>query len=155
MKALYNAPQAATSIPDDFEVPFGKARVRRPGKDLTLVTYGNTLIHSLEAAETLAAEGIDVEVIDLRSLVPLDKESILNSVKKTNKVLVVHEDKVFAGFGSEVTSMIMEEAFEYLDAPVKRIGSPYTPVGFNRILEKAILPNTGKIVAAAKELIAY
>lgn len=154
-KALYNAPQAATSIPDDFEVPFGKARVRRPGKDLTLVTYGNTLIHSLEAAETLAAEGIDVEVIDLRSLVPLDKESILNSVKKTNKVLVVHEDKVFAGFGSEVTSMIMEEAFEYLDAPVKRIGSPYTPVGFNRILEKAILPNTGKIVAAAKELIAY
>lgn len=154
-KALYNAPQAAASIPDDFEVPFGKARIRRPGKDLTLITYGNTLIHSLEAADKLASDGIDVEVIDLRSLIPLDKEAILQSVKKTSKVLVVHEDKVFAGFGSEVASLIMEEAFEYLDAPVKRVGSPYTPVGFNRILEKAILPNTDKIVAAAKELIAY
>lgn len=154
-KALYNAPQASASVPDDFEVPFGKARIRRPGKDLTLITYGNTLIHSLDAANALEEEGIDVEVIDLRSIVPLDKETILESVKKTNKVLVVHEDKVFAGFGSEVTSTIMEEAFEYLDAPVKRVGSPYTPVGFNRILEKAILPNTEKIIAAAKELIEY
>ncbi|RKD90070.1 alpha-ketoacid dehydrogenase subunit alpha/beta [Mangrovibacterium diazotrophicum] len=154
-KALYNAPQAAASIPDDFEVPFGKARVRREGKDVTLVTYGNTLIHSLDAAKALEEEGIDVEVIDLRSIVPLDKETILESIKKTSKVMVVHEDKVFAGFGSEVTSMIMEEAFEDLDAPVKRVGSPYTPVGFNRILEKAILPNTERIVAAAKELMAY
>lgn len=154
-KALYNSPQAAASVPDDFEVPFGKARVRREGKDLTLITYGNTLIHSLESAQELEKEGIDVEVIDLRSLVPLDKVTIVNSLKKTNKVLVVHEDKVFAGFGSEITSIIMEEAFEYLDAPVKRVGSTYTPVGFNRILEKAILPNTEKIIAAAKELIAY
>ncbi len=154
-KALYNAPQAAASVPDDFEVPFGKARIRRPGKDLTLITYGNTLIHSLDAASALAEEGIDVEVIDLRSIVPLDKETILESIRKTNKVMVVHEDKVFAGFGSEVTSTIMEEAFEYLDAPVKRVGSPYMPVGFNRILEKAILPNTEKIIAAAKELIEY
>ncbi|PTN09327.1 thiamine pyrophosphate-dependent enzyme [Mangrovibacterium marinum] len=154
-KALYNAPQAASAVPDDFEVPFGKARIRRPGKDLTLITYGNTLIHSLDAAKELENDGIDVEVIDLRSIVPLDKDTILESVMKTSKVLVVHEDKVFAGFGSEVASTIMEEAFEYLDAPVKRIGSPYTPVGFNRILEKAILPNTEKIVAAAKELIEY
>ncbi len=154
-KALYNAPQAAAVVPDDFEVPFGKARIRREGKDITLVTYGNTLIHSLEAAELLAEEGIQIEVIDLRSLVPLDKQAILNSIQKTNKVMVVHEDKVFAGFGSEITSVIMEEAFEYLDGPVKRVGSTYTPVGFNRILEKAILPNTDKIVAAAKELLAY
>ena len=154
-KALYNAPQAAAVVPDDFEVPFGKARIRREGKDITLVTYGNTLIHSLEAAELLAEEGIQLEVIDLRSLIPLDKQAILNSIKKTNKVMVVHEDKVFAGFGSEITSIIMEEAFEYLDGPVKRVGSTYTPVGFNRILEKAILPNTDKIVAAAKELLAY
>ena len=154
-KALYNAPQAAASIPDDFEVPFGKARIRREGKDLTLITYGNTLIHSLDAAKALEEDGIDVEVIDLRSIIPLDKETILESVKKTNKVMVVHEDKVFAGFGSEVTSMIMEEAFENLDAPVKRVGSPFTPVGFNRILEKAILPNTEKIISAAKELMAY
>lgn len=154
-KALYNSPQAAAAIPDDFEVPFGKARIRKEGKDITLITYGNTLIHSLEAAEKLKEEGIDVEVIDLRSLVPLDKETILNSIKKTNKAMVVHEDKVFAGFGSEITSTIMEEAFEYLDGPVKRVGSPYTPVGFNRILEKAILPNTDKIITAAKELIKY
>ncbi len=154
-KALYNAPQAAATVPEDFEVPFGKARVRREGADLTLVTYGNTLIHSLEAAETLAKEGIEVEVIDLRSLIPLDKESIIESIKKTSKLLIVHEDKVFAGFGSEISSMVMEEAFELLDAPVKRVGSPYTPVGFNRILEKAILPNSEKIIAAAKELVAY
>jgi 2-oxoisovalerate dehydrogenase E1 component len=154
-KALYNAPQAATPIPDDFEVPFGKARIRREGKDLTLITYGNTLIHSLDAAKKLAEEGIEVEVIDLRSLIPLDKETILESIKKTSKAMVVHEDKVFAGFGSEVTSIIMEEAFEYLDGPVKRVGSPYTPVGFSRILEKAILPNTDKIVDAAKELLKY
>ncbi len=154
-KALYNAPQAATPVPDDFEVPFGKARIRREGKDLTLITYGNTLIHSLDAAKKLAEEGIEVEVIDLRSLIPLDKETILESIKKTNKAMVVHEDKVFAGFGSEVTSIIMEEAFEYLDGPVKRVGSPYTPVGFSRILEKAILPNTDKIIEAAKELLKY
>jgi 2-oxoisovalerate dehydrogenase E1 component len=154
-KALYNSPQASASIPDDFEIPFGKARIRKTGKDITLITYGNTLIHSLDAAEKLMKEGIDVEVIDLRSLIPLDKETILNSVKKTNKAMVVHEDKVFAGFGSEVTSIIMEEAFEYLDGPVKRVGSTFTPVGFNRIFEKAILPNTDKIINAAKELIKY
>ena len=154
-KALYSAPQAASVIPDDFEVPFGKARIRRSGKELTIVTYGNTLIHSLTAAETLAKEGIEIEVIDIRSIVPLDKETILESVKKTSKVMVVHEDKVFAGFGGEIASMIMEEAFEYLDAPVKRVGSPYTPVGFSRILEGAILPNAEKIMSAARELIAY
>lgn len=154
-KALYNSPQAAASYPDDFEIPFGKARIRRTGSDLTILTYGNTLIHCLEAADLLQAEGIDAEVIDLRSLIPLDKEAILNSAKKTNKVLIVHEDKVFAGFGGELSSIIMEEAFEYLDAPVKRIGSTFTPVGFNRILEKAILPDTGKIVLAVKEMIKY
>jgi 2-oxoisovalerate dehydrogenase E1 component len=154
-KALYNSTLASASIPDDFEVPFGKARIRREGSDVTLITYGNTLIYSLEAAEILNKEGVQTEVIDLRSLIPLDKETILKSVKKTNKVIVVHEDKVFAGFGSEIASLIMEEAFEYLDAPVKRIGSTYTPVGFNRILEKAILPNTQKIVNAILELVAY
>jgi 2-oxoisovalerate dehydrogenase E1 component len=154
-KALYNSPLAATPIPDDFEVPFGKARIRRTGKDLTIVTYGNTVLQCLEAAEILSKDSIDIEVIDLRSLVPLDKETILNSLKKTNRALIVHEDKVFAGFGSEISSMIMEEAFEYLDAPVKRVGSTYTPVGFNRILEKAILPNTEKIRIAIKELLDY
>ena len=96
-----------------------------------------------------------VEVIDLRSLIPLDKETVLKSVEKTNKVLVVHEDKVFSGFGAEISAMITEEAFEKLDAPVKRVGSTFTPVGFNRILERAILPNNDKIYAAAKDLLDY
>ena len=94
-------------------------------------------------------------MIDIRSLIPLDEEAILTSVKKPSRALVVHEDKVFAGFGGEITAMITEKAFEFLDAPVKRVGSTFTPVGFNRILEKAILPNTEKIAAAAKELLDY
>ncbi len=155
-KALYNAPKAATPIPDDFEVPFGKARIRRQGDDLTIITYGNTTHMCLEVAEHLnQEEGVNIEVIDLRSLLPLDTETILNSVKKTSKVLIVHEDKVFAGFGGEVAAQIAADAFEYLDAPVKRVGSEFTPVGFNRTLEAAVLPNNKKILDAVKELLAY
>jgi 2-oxoisovalerate dehydrogenase E1 component len=155
-KALYNAPVAATPIPDDFEVPFGKARVRKEGKDISIITYGNTTHMSIEAAERMAKEnGASVEVVDIRSLIPLDKETILNSVKKTGKVMVVHEDKTFAGFGGEIASLITDEAFEYLDGPVKRVGSTFTPVGFNRILEKAILPNADKIFDALKDLWEY
>jgi 2-oxoisovalerate dehydrogenase E1 component len=155
-KALYNAPKAATPIPDDFEVPFGKARIRRAGEDMTMVTYGNTTHMCLEAAAKIAEEdGASVEVIDIRSLIPLDKETILASVKKTGKVLVVHEDKVFSGFGAEIAAQITDEAFEYLDGPVKRVGSEFTPVGFNRILETAILPNTEKILEASRELLEY
>lgn len=154
-KALYNDPKAASTVPDDFEVPFGKARIRRNGDDLVLITYGNTTHMCLEAAEKLAGEGASVEVIDLRSLIPLDKETILNSVKRIGKVLVVHEDKVHSGFGAEITSVIMEEAFEYLDGPVKRVGSSFTPVGFHRSFERIILPNTEKIYQSAKEILAY
>jgi 2-oxoisovalerate dehydrogenase E1 component len=155
-KALYNSPKAATPIPGDFEVPFGKARIRREGKDMTMITYGNTVHMCLEAAEKMSSEkNVSIEVIDLRSLIPLDRKAILDSVSKTGKVLVVHEDKVFSGFGAEITAIITEEVFEYLDAPVKRIGSTFTPVGFNRILEAVILPDTKKILAAASELLAY
>lgn len=155
-KALYNSPKAATSVPDDFEVPFGKARIRREGKDLTIITYGNTTHHCLEAAEKLSKEGIaEVEVVDLRSLLPLDEETILASIKKTSRAMIVHEDKVFAGFGGEVAAMISNLGFEYLDAPIKRVGSTFTPVGFNRILEAAILPNTDKVIQAARELLEY
>jgi len=155
-KAMYNDPASETIVPDDFEVPFGKARIRRAGTDLTIITYGNTVHMCLQVAGQLEKElEISVEVIDIRSLLPLDEETILTSVKKTSRVLVVHEDKVFAGFGGEIVAMITDKAFEYLDAPVKRVGSTFTPVGFNRILEKAILPNTGKIAAAAKELLEY
>lgn len=155
-KALYNDPKAMAIVPDDFEVPFGKARIRREGKDLTIVTYGNTTHMCLEAADQIAKEsGKEAEVVDIRSLIPLDIESILNSIKKTNRVLVAHEDKVFSGFGGEISAMIMEECFEYLDAPVNRVGSVFTPVGFNRILETAILPNTAKIKKAALNVLEY
>jgi 2-oxoisovalerate dehydrogenase E1 component len=155
-KALYNDPLAETWVPEDFEVPFGKARIRRPGKDLTIITYGNTTHMSLAIAEQIATEtGKSVEVIDIRSLIPLDKETILESVRKTSRALVVHEDKVFGGFGGEIAAIITEEAFEHLDAPVKRVGSTFTPVGFNRILEKAILPDQERIKKAAMELLDY
>lgn len=155
-KALYNSPKAATVVPDDFEVPFGKARIRKEGSSLTIVTYGNTTHLSLEAAEQLEKEtGKTIEVVDIRSLIPLDIETILQSVKKTSKVLVVHEDKVFGGFGGEIAAAIANEGFQYLDAPVRRVGSTFTPVGFNRILEAAILPDVKRIYDAAKDLLAY
>ena len=154
-KALYNAKYAMTSVPEDFEVPFGKAKIRREGRDLSIITYGNTVHFSLEAAEALSKEGYEIEVLDLRSLNPLDYDAIVKTVSKTHRALVVHEDKVFAGFGGELVGVINERAFEYLDAPVKRVGSTFTPVGFNRILERAILPDMNKILTAARELLLY
>ena len=155
-KALYNSPKVATSIPDDFEVPFGKARIRREGSDLSIITYGNTTPLCVDLADQLEKDGIaNVEVLDLRSLSPLDKDAILATIKKTGKVLVVHEDKVFGGFGGEVAAMINDMAFEYLDGPVKRVGSTFTPVGFNRILEAAVLPDLERIKKAATELLNY
>ena len=155
-KALYNAVEAATPIPDDFEVPFGKARIRRQGDELSIITYGNTTHLCLKAAERLKKElNKEVEVMDLRSLIPLDKEAIFASVQKTNKVLIVHEDKVFSGFGAELAAMIGTEMFQYLDAPIQRVGSLFTPVGFHHNLEKAILPDEDRIYKAALDLLAY
>lgn len=154
-KTCYNAKYAMSSVPEDFEVPFGKARYRRRGKDLSIITYGNTVHFSLDAAEKLAEEGYEVEVLDLRSLSPLDEDAIYETVANTHRALVVHEDKVFGGFGGEIVAKINEIAFEQLDAPVKRLGSTYTPVGFNRILEAATLPNAKKIEEAARDLLKY
>jgi len=155
-KALYNSPRVAAPIPDDFEVPFGKARIRHEGTDLSLITYGNTTPMCVELAEKLNKEGIaSIEVLDLRSLSPLDTEAVLATAKKTGKVLVVHEDKVFGGFGGEVVSQINDLAFEHLDGPVRRVGSTFTPVGFNRILEAATLPNVQRIEEAALALLNY
>jgi len=155
-KALYNSVEAACVVPDDFEVPFGKARIRREGNDLTIITYGNTTHLCLKVAERLANENnVSCEVIDLRSLIPLDKETIFESVKKTSKVLIVHEDKVFSGFGAELAAMIGTELFQYLDAPIQRVGSVFTPVGFHPKLERAILPDTDRIYKSATELLAY
>ncbi|MCK9447386.1 MAG: thiamine pyrophosphate-dependent enzyme [Bacteroidales bacterium] len=155
-KALYNDPIAESIVPDDFEVPFGKARIRREGKHLSIITYGNTTHMAVKAAEQISKErGLEVEVVDIRSLIPLDKETILSSVKKTSRALIVHEDKVFGGFGGEIAGIIADEAFKYLDAPVRRVGSTFTPIGFNRILENAILPNTEKIYQAALETLEF
>ncbi len=154
-KALYQSPKAATVVPDDFEVPFGKGRIRRKGSDLTIITYGNTTHLSLDAAEMLEKDGFSVEVLDLRSLIPLDTDLIFESVKKTNKALIAHEDKVYGGFGGEISAIITEKLFEYLDGPVKRVGSTFTPIGFNPILERAILPDKEKIYNVAKELLMY
>jgi 2-oxoisovalerate dehydrogenase E1 component len=110
----------------------------------------------LKAAENIEKEtGKSIEVVDLRSLLPLDEEAIINSVTKTSRALVVHEDKVFAGFGGEVAALITEKAFKSLDAPVRRVGATFTPVGFNRILEKAILPDAVKIETAMRELLDF
>lgn len=154
-KTLYNSKEAMSVVPDDFEVPFGKARTRKEGSDLSIITYGNTTHFSLAVAKKLEEEGISIEVIDLRSLIPLDTDAIVETVKKTNRALVIHEDKVFGGFGGEIVSIINDLCFEHLDAPVKRVGSTFTPVGFNRILEKATLPNADKIEVAVRELLAY
>lgn len=153
-KSLYNAKSAMTSVPEGFEVPFGKARWRKEGTDAVIITYGNTVHLSLEAAESLSNK-YSVGVLDLRSIYPLDVEEIISAVKKCNRVLVAHEDKVFGGFGGELSSIITEKAFEYLDAPVMRVGSTFTPVGFNRILEKAILPDTEKILKELNKLLEY
>ncbi len=154
-KFLYNNPMARAKVPKEFAVPFGKARVRREGKDLTILAYGTPVHFAIEAAARLEKEGKSVEVIDLRSLVPLDFEAIRRSVEKTSRVLIAHEDKVHAGFGGEIASQIQEAAFPFLDAPIGRVGSAFTPVGFNRILERATLPSAERVTDAARKVLAY
>jgi len=154
-KFLYNAKMAHAVVPPDFAVPFGRARVRRAGTDLTILAYGTPVHFALEAAAKLEKEGRSVEVVDLRCLSPLDTEAIVASVKKTHRVLIAHEDKVFGGFGGELAAIAASECFPWLDAPVERVGSEFTPVGFNRILERAILPNTDKVLAAARKVLAF
>ena len=154
-KFLYNNPMARAKVPAEFAVPFGKARLRREGSDLTIVAYGTPVHFAMEAAKVLEQEGRSVDVLDLRSLVPLDREAVLRSVRKTNRVLVAHEDKVHGGFGGEIASQIQEHVFSYLDAPVGRVGSEFTPVGFSRVLERAILPSSDKVLAAARKVLAY
>jgi pyruvate/2-oxoglutarate/acetoin dehydrogenase E1 component len=136
-------------------VPIGKAVVRREGRDLTIVTYAAMAHTSLEAAEALAKDGIEAEVIDLRTLLPLDRDSILASVKKTNRLLVVHEDTRTAGIAGEIAAEVCEGAFGDLDAPVMRVTSLDTPVPYSPPLEERFLPNATKVAAAARELANY
>jgi 2-oxoisovalerate dehydrogenase E1 component beta subunit len=139
----------------EFTVPLGKAAVRREGRDLTILSYAAMMYPSLEAAEQLAGEGIEAEVIDLRTLLPLDRETILASVKKTNKLLIVHEDTRTGGIAGEIAALVCEGAFEDLDGPIARVTALDTPTPYSPPLEEHFLPNMAKIVAAARELAGY
>ena len=154
-KFLYNSKLAYAPIPDNFAVPFGKAKIRKSGEDLTVLAYGTAVHFALEASQVLESEGYSIEVIDLRSLSPLDEETILQSIEKTHRVVIAHEDKVFGGFGGELAALIASKAFTWLDAPIERVGSEFTPVGFNRILERAVLPNTEKVLKTIRQTLAF
>jgi len=139
----------------DYTVPIGKAVVRREGRDLTILSYAAMAHVALEAAALLAKEGIQAEVIDLRTLLPLDRETILGSVKKTNKLLIVHEDTRTGGIAGEIAAIVCEDAFEHLDGPIARVTALDTPVPYSPPLEEYFLPNAEKVVAAARELAKY
>ena len=136
-------------------VPIGVAAIRTQGSDLSIISYGAAVHLCVEVARTLEREGASVEVIDLRSLAPLDKETFLESVKKTSRALVVHEANLTSGFGAEVAAIIAHEAFDYLDAPVMRVASLDVPVPFSPPLEMAMLPSVDKIRSAARQLLDY
>ena len=144
------------SVPDGDEiVPIGVAATRREGSDITLLTYGAMLLPSLEAADRLAKEGVEVEVIDLRTLLPYDKEAIFRSLEKTSRVVIVHEDVKTLGLGAELAAVIVEEGFDRLDAPVVRVTYPDTHCPFSHVLEAANLPNADKISDALRRVAAY
>ena len=136
-----------------YSIPIGKATIARAGSNFTIVATGRMRHEAMTAAETLAKEGIDAEVIDPITLSPFDTETVVNSVKKTHRAVIVHEAVRFGGFGAEIASQIQELAFDYLDAPIGRLGAPFAPVPFSPALEKLYLPDAGKIVAEAKRVI--
>ena len=140
---------------DDYIVPLGKAAVRREGKDLSIITFGAMVYTALEAAKALEEQGVEAEVIDLRSLAPLDTDAVLSSVAKTSRALLLHEATLTGGIGGELAAIISEHAFEYLDAPVMRVGSADAPVPYAPPLETAFLPSVTKVVEAAKKLVEY
>jgi 2-oxoisovalerate dehydrogenase E1 component beta subunit len=143
-------------VPEErYTIPFGEARIHREGDDLTLVTWGAMVYTADEAAQQLESEGISVEILDLRTLAPWDKDAVLKSVEKTSKALVLHEDTHTGGFGAEIAATIGQEAFENLDAPVRRVTAPDTPVPFAPVLEKAFIPQVEDVVAGIKELAEY
>jgi 2-oxoisovalerate dehydrogenase E1 component beta subunit len=153
-KGLYR--RIKEDLPEgDYTVPIGKARVAREGRHVTIVTYGAMVHASLEAAEALEKEGISIEVVDLRTLAPLDVETVVASVRKTSKVMVVHEDTRTGGLAGEIAALINEHVFEYLDGPIVRVTAPDTPVPYSPPLEEAFLPNAAKIVEKARWLARY
>jgi 2-oxoisovalerate dehydrogenase E1 component beta subunit len=139
----------------DYTVPLGRAIVRRPGRDLTIVTYAAMVHASLAAAAQLSGEGVDAEVVDLRTLLPIDRETLLESVRRTGKLLVVHEDTRTGGLAGEIAALVSESAFADLDGPIMRVTALDTPVPFSAPLEEYFLPNSARIAAAAGELARY
>lgn len=156
-KKLYRHVKASSAELESQEdvVPIGKAIVRRRGKEIVVVTYSAMLYVALEAAEVLAKEGIELEVIDLRSLVPLDKECILESVRRVNKVMILHEDTRTGGMAGEIAAIVADEAFDDLDGPIVRVTAPDTPVPYAAALEDAFIPRAEDVVRAARRLAAY
>lgn len=155
-KKLYRLPALREVLPaDDYIVPLGRARVHRPGRDLTIVTYGMMVHESQKAAERLAEEGIEAEILDLRTLAPLDEDAILESVRKTNRLLVVHEDTRTGGIAGEIAMRVSEKAFEWLDAPILRVTAIDAPVPFAAPLEDYFLPQVDDVVAAGRYLAHY
>jgi 2-oxoisovalerate dehydrogenase E1 component beta subunit len=153
-KHLYRRIKA--EVPEErYTVPIGKARLHREGDDVSVITWGAMVHTAAEAAETLEAEGISVEIVDLRSVLPWDEEAVLASVRKTSKALVLHEDTHTGGFGAEILATIAEQAFEDLDGPVRRITAPDSPVPFSPPLEKAYIPQVEDVVAGVRELASY
>jgi 2-oxoisovalerate dehydrogenase E1 component len=155
-KGLYRQSYAISPEPDDnYLIPFGKAKIVRKGEDITVVSWGVSLHDSLIAAKKLESEDFSVEVIDIRTMVPLDEETIFNSVKKTNKVIIIHEDTFTGGFGAEIASRIADNCFQYLDAPIKRIAAQDAHIPYAPILENEILPSRDKIYKGIKHLLNY
>jgi len=155
-KHLYRQTYNKSQYPGpNFMIPFGKAKVVKSGSDVTVVTYGATVQRALVAAREVAERGIDVEVIDLRSLSPWDRDAVFTSVKKTSRVIVAHEDSLSWGYGAEIAAAIADECFAWLDAPVKRVASTDTFVGYAPQLEDAILPQVSGFVKAYEEIVAF
>jgi 2-oxoisovalerate dehydrogenase E1 component beta subunit len=153
-KHLYRRIKA--DVPEErYTTPFGQARVHREGNDAVVVTWGAMVHTAAEAAEQLAAEDFEVEILDLRTIIPWDRERVLESVRRTSKVLVFHEDTRTGGFGAEIAATIAEEAFEHLDAPVMRLAAPDTPVPFSPALEKAFIPQVEDVAKALRKLAEY
>lgn len=150
-KALYFQKGAVET--DDGPIPFGRAAIRRPGKDVTVVATHKMLFHALAAADTLAAEGIDIEVIDPRTLVPFDIDTVIQSVRKTSRIVVCHEAVSRGGWAGEIAMLVMENGFDYLDAPVARVASENLPVPYSRVLENEVVPGSARIVEVIRGLV--
>jgi 2-oxoisovalerate dehydrogenase E1 component beta subunit len=143
-------------VPDgEYVVPLGKAAIRREGRDLSIITFGAMVHTALDAAKALSADGVEAEVLDLRSLAPLDRTAILETVSRTSRALLLYEATRTGGIGGELAAIIAEEAFEYLDAPIVRVASLDTPVPYSPPLEAAFLPSVDRVVGAAKQLVGY